>query len=72
MYCCLFIHTPLMNTCFPAVMKKAAINIQAQVFFCRHVFSFLLSHGLNGHEFEQLWSIVREAWCAVAHGVAKS
>ena len=31
-------------------------------------------HWLNGHEFEQLQEIVkdREAWCAAAHGIAKS
>ena len=31
-------------------------------------------HQLNGHEFEQLWQIVKErwAWSAVVHGVAKS
>lgn len=40
--CCLFMHTPMMNTCFPAIVNKAALSIQAQV-FCRHVFSFLLS-----------------------------
>ena len=29
---------------------------------------------LNGHEFEQLWEMVkdREAWCAIVHGVVKS
>ena len=31
-------------------------------------------HQLSGHEFEQLWEMVkdRETWCAVVHGVAKS
>ena len=31
-------------------------------------------HRLNGHEFEQVWEIVkdREAWHAAVHGVAKS
>ena len=31
-------------------------------------------HWLNGHEFEQIWEIVkdREAWCAAVHGVGKS
>ena len=31
-------------------------------------------HGLNGHEFEQLWEIVkdREVWCATVHGVTES
>ena len=31
-------------------------------------------HQLNGHEFEQLWDMVkdREAWCAAVHGVTKS
>ena len=33
-----------------------------------------MHHQLNGHEFEQLWEMVkdRETWCAVVHGVAKS
>ena len=31
-------------------------------------------HQLNGHEFEQLWEIVkdRESWCAVDYGLIKS
>jgi len=31
-------------------------------------------HRLNGHEFEQLWEIVkdREAWCATVHVVTKN
>ena len=31
-------------------------------------------HRLSGHDFEQLWDMVkdREAWRAVVHGVAKS
>ena len=31
-------------------------------------------HQLNGHEFDQLWEIVkdREAWPAEVHGVPKS
>ena len=31
-------------------------------------------HQLNGHEFEQMWEIVkdRETWCATVHGIAKS
>ena len=31
-------------------------------------------HHLNGHEFEQIWEIVkdREGWCAAVHGVEKS
>ena len=31
-------------------------------------------HRLDGHEFEQLWEVVkdREAWPAVMHGVTKS
>ena len=31
-------------------------------------------HGLNEHEFEQIWEMVkdREAWSAAVHGVAKS
>ena len=30
-------------------------------------------HQLNGHEFEQLWEIVkhREVWCAAVHGIAE-
>ena len=33
-----------------------------------------MHHQLSGHEFEQLWEMVkdRETWCAVVHGVAKS
>ena len=33
-----------------------------------------IHHQVNGHEFEQLWEMVkdRETWCAVVHGVAKS
>ena len=33
-----------------------------------------MHHQLNGHEFEQLWEMVKdmETWCAVVHGVAKS
>ena len=31
-------------------------------------------HGLNEHEFEQLWKMVKdwEAWHAAVHGVAQS
>ena len=31
-------------------------------------------HQLNGHEFEQIWEIVKDSrvWCAVVHGVPKS
>ena len=31
-------------------------------------------HWLSGHEFEQLWEIVKDraAWCAAVHRVAKS
>ena len=31
-------------------------------------------HGLNEHEFEQLWEMVkdRKAWCATVSGVAES
>ena len=31
-------------------------------------------HQLNGHEFEQLWEIVKhkEVWCAAVHGITKS
>ena len=31
-------------------------------------------HQVNGHEFEQLWEIMkdREAWRPAVHGVAKS
>jgi len=30
-------------------------------------------HRLNGHEFEQIWEMVkdREAWCDAVHGVTK-
>ena len=33
-----------------------------------------MQHQLSGHEFEQLWEMVkdRETWCAVVHWVAKS